>query len=122
MEDKTKKSLLEAEKLVMKIKKKVKRNDLDYTIQAVLDSTMPGQVNFAVRITPINEASAPMIFVARTGKELVEKMNYRLENGLDEVEIQKDYHKFSIANIQKTIEYHEEQLEKLKKLQEEEQE
>lgn len=119
MEDKTKKSLLEAEKLVMKIKKKVKRNDLDYTVQAVLDSTMPSTVRFAVRITPINEATGPMIFVANTGKELLEKIQYRLDNGLDETEIQKDFHKFTIANINKTIEYHEEAL---KKLEEEEQE
>lgn len=118
--DEVKKSLLEAEKLVVKIKKKVRRQDLDYTIQYVMDSTNPGVLKYGLIITPINEATGPMKFVASTGKELLEKLKYRLDNGLDQVEMQKDFHKFTIANIKKTIQYHEEQLKVLEQQEQEE--
>lgn len=114
MEDKVKKGLLEAEKLVQKIKKKVKRNDLDYTIQAVLDSTAPGVVRYAVRVTPINEAVAPMVFVGDTIQELHDKIKFRLDNGLDEKEIELNYHESMIKNIEKTIEFHKARVEELK--------
>lgn len=115
MEDKVKKSLLEAEKLVQKIKKKVKRNDLDYTIQYVMDSTNPSVLKYALRITPINEALGPITIVADTGKELLEKLQYRLDNGLEENELQIAYHESMVKNLENTIKFHKERAEALKK-------
>lgn len=114
MEDKVIKGLLQAEKLVQKIKKKVKRNDLDYTIQAVIDSTNPSVVKYAVRITPINEATGPLVFVADSVKELQEKLQYRLDNGLDETELQINYHESMVKNIENTLEFHRSRAEELK--------
>ena len=114
MEDKITKGLLQAEKLVQKIKKKVKRNDLDYTIQAVVDSTAPSTIRYAVRITPINEAVGPMVFVANSIQELHEKLEYRLENGLDQEDLEVKYHEAMIANLTKSREFHEERVKELK--------
>lgn len=119
-EDKTTKSLLEAEKLVQKIKNKVKRHDLDYTIQAVIDSTTPNTIRFAVRVTPLNEAVGPIIFVANSGPELLEKLQYRLDNGLDEDELMINYHESMVKNVEKTLKYHQDKIEELNNKEEEE--
>lgn len=115
MEDKVVKGLLKAEKIVLKIKKKVKRNDLDYTIQAVIDSTNPGVVKYAARITPLNEATGPLVFVADSIKELQEKLQYRLENGIDEKDITLKYHEAMVKNLTNTLSYHEQMVEDILK-------
>ncbi len=122
MADKTINGLLKAEKLVNKIKKKVRRNDLDYTIQAVIDSTAPGVVRYALRITPINEALGPMVFVANSIEELHEKLQYRLDNGLETEDIEIAYHEAMVKNLQSTIGFHETRVDELKKQKDEPQE
>lgn len=120
MEDKVVTGLLKAEKLVQKIKKKVKRNDLDYTIQAVVESINIGEVKYAVRITPINESVGPMVFVADSVKELNEKLQYRLDNGLDADDIEINYHESMLKNLSNTFDFHKMRIEQINKLKEEE--
>ena len=47
-----KSDLLKAEKLLIKIRKNLKRNDLDYTLQISMNATQPGKLRYAAQINP----------------------------------------------------------------------
>lgn len=107
MTDTIKTTLLEAEKLAIKIKKKAKRNDLDFTVQVSISSNDPKQTYFAAQITPFAEGIAPQTFIAKTGEELINKMQAALDGKVSPSQIERAYHESQIAHAKRTIEFHE---------------
>ena len=113
--------MLEAEKLAIRIKKKLKRNDLDFTVQVSLSSNDPGKIYYATQITPVAEGIAPMTFIAPNGDELIAKLKDALDNKLDPEQVEKAYHESQIHHANRTIKFHEERIKEIEEPEEEEQ-
>ena len=110
--------MLKAEKLAVKIKKKVKRNDLDFSVQVSVSSQDPKKIYYALQITPIAEGIAPMTFIDSDADEFIAKIERQLEN-LDPNLIEKEYHKAQITHAKRTITFHEERITEIDKENEE---
>lgn len=113
MSDTIKQTMLKAEKLAIKIKKKIKRNDLDFSVQVSLSSQDPGKIYYALQITPVAEGIAPMTFIKQSEEEFIEAIEAQLEN-LDAQVIEESYHESQIAHAKRTITFHEERIKSMK--------
>lgn len=120
MVDTIKNTLLEAEKLAVKIKKKAKRNDLDYSIQISVSAADPKTIYYAAQITPMAEGIAPQTFIAKDGDQLLKKMQDALDLKMSASQIEKAYHEAQMKHAERTVAYHKESIEKLDKEENEE--
>lgn len=107
-----------AERLAIKIKKKIKRNDLDFSVQVSVSSQDPGTVYYALQITPVAEGIAPMTFIDPDADKFIEKIEKQLEN-LDPTMVEKEYHKAQITHAERTITFHKERITEIDKENEE---
>lgn len=107
MADTIKNTLFAAEKLAIKIKKKARRNDLDFTVQVSVSSNDPKSVYYAAQITPFAEGIAPQTFIAKSGQELLDKMQAALDGKVSPSDIERAYHESQITHAKRTIEFHE---------------
>lgn len=117
MNDSIKQTMAKAEKLAIKIKKKIKRNDLDYSVQVSMSTSDPGQLYYALQITPVAEGIKPMTFIDKSPTAFIEKIEARLED-IDAEKIEIAYHESQIAHAKRTIEYHEESIKELTEISE----
>lgn len=114
--DNIKTTMLKAEKLAIKIKKQLKRYDLDYTIQVSVNSTRPNKISYALQITPPAEGLGPVTFVTHDdAKEFLEKIEAQTRKiDIEFVEIA--YHEAQIKSSEHNIELHKNRIEELKKV------
>lgn len=121
MKDNIKQTIYEVEKLAIRLKKKAKRNDLDFSVQVSLSTADPGQIYYALQLTPVADGVAPMTFIKKSPEELIEAIKAQLDN-IDEVAIEKAYHEAQIAHAKRTITFHEERIDEITTKDEEPQE
>lgn len=109
MADNIKQTMQKAEKLAMKIKKKARRADVDYSVQVSMSSTDPGVIYYALQLTPLADGLAPMTFIKKTPEDLITAIEAQIDN-LDEAYIEKAYHEAQITHAERTIKFHQERI------------
>lgn len=109
MADNIKQTMQKAEKLAMKIKKKARRADIDYSVQVSMSSTDPGVIYYALQLTPLADGLAPMTFIKKTPEDLITAIEAQIDN-LDEAYIEKAYHEAQITHAERTIKFHQERI------------
>ncbi len=115
----TDKQLRNIEKYVVKLKKKLNRTDLDYTVQTSINSTDPKQTNWAVQITPPAIGLAPITYIAKSPDELVAQLKVSIEN-IDYTAVEIAWHNAQIEACNRTIEFHTERIQRLESGEEDE--
>lgn len=107
-------ALRKVEKLLVKTKKKIGRFDLDYTVQASINSTKPKAVAYAAQLTPPSPNLAPITFISHTGTEdLMKQVSAFLED-VDQDKVEIAYHEAQIVACNNTIKAHQDMIEKVK--------
>ena len=107
------KALKSAEKAIVKLRNKLKRVDLNYTVQISINSTDPTRVAYAAQMTPPAEGLAPVTFISYESMEdLVKKIKLATEH-IDYTEVEKAYHAAQIEACERTIQGHRDRLEVL---------
>ena len=112
MTDTVQQTMKKAERLAIKIKKKINRNDLDFSVQTSISTADPGQIYYAMQITSVAEGVAPMTFIDKDPVKFIEKIEAQVGN-IDEKVIEKAYHEAQIAHAKRTIKFHEERIEEI---------
>ena len=107
------KELKKARTLVNKIVKNLKRNDLDYTIQASISSIHPDRVVYCAQIESPANGLAPLTWICNSKEELIEKLTLS-EKGLDQKAVEKAYIEAEIKRAKEKQEFFEEKLVELK--------
>ena len=113
MADNIKQTILKAEKLAIKLKKKLKRNDLDFSIQVSLSSADPGKIYYALQLTPVADGVAPMTFIKSDPDKLIEAIEAQLEK-VDTAAVEVAYHEGQINHAKRTITFHQERIDEIK--------
>lgn len=113
MADNIKQTILKAEKLAIKLKKKLKRNDLDFSIQVSLSSADPGKIYYALQLTPVADGVAPMTFIKSDPDKLIEAIEAQLEK-VDTAAVEIAYHEGQINHAKRTITFHQERIDEIK--------
>lgn len=107
------KDLQKLEKLAIKLVNKLKRRDLDYTIQASINSTDRTVVRYAVQITSPANGLMPITFIGLTPEELFDKIKVATKN-IDYDKVEEAYHEAQILACERTIQGHKERIEEIK--------
>lgn len=104
------KTLDEAKNILNKIKKNIKRADLDWTVQISVNSIDSSQVYYSAQLDAPANGLQPMTWVCKSPEELIEKLKIS-EKNVDAKEVQKAWHKAEIQRAEALKRYHEESLE-----------
>lgn len=103
-------SLRKVEKVVVKLRNKMNRADLNYTVQVSVNSVDPTKLAYAAQITAPAEGLAPVTFISyESMDDLISKIKTATK-GIDYEEIEKAYHAAQIEACQRTIAFHEERV------------
>ena len=113
MTDNIKQTILKAEKLAIKIKKKLNRNDVDFSVQVSLSSADPGKIYYALQLTPLADGTAPITFIKTDADKFIEAIEAQLEN-LDTEAVEVAYHEGQINHAKRTITFHQERIDEIK--------
>lgn len=108
------KELKSARTLVNKIVKRLKRNDLDWTVQISINSTRPDRVNYCAQIEAPANGLQPITWVKESWSELEQALKLA-EKGLDQDAVEKAWHESEIKRAEALINYHKEAIEALEK-------
>ena len=112
--DKTTNDLRRVERAMNKLKRKVKRSDLDYNVQFSVNSVKPSATAYSAQMTPLAVNLRPATFISYVSvDDLVAQIEAFTEH-LDWDKMEEAYHNGQITAAKKTIEGHEEALEELK--------
>ncbi len=115
MQKELEKDLKKIEKVVVKLVNKLKRSDLDYTVQASINSTDRTVVKYAAQITPPAEGLAPITMISLTSEELIDKIKVATKN-IDYEKVEQAYHEAQIQACERTIKGHKERIEEINSL------
>ncbi len=100
-------NLRELEKLVKKIiRKSLKDNTLDYTVQVSVSSLEPGKVKYAAQISSPATGVQPISYIHDNFKDL-ENALIESEKQIDELKIERTFHTSRINTYKTKIESHE---------------
>lgn len=111
----TKENLVELEKLVKKIlRRSLKDNTLDYTVQYSISSVNPGEVKYAAQISSPKEGVQPITFIFDTYNDLKNAL-IEAENEIDTKKIEMIFHKSRINSYMNKVKAHEKRVEELEK-------
>lgn len=105
----TQKDLRDIEKAVVKLRNKLKRVDMNYTVQISISSTDPTKVVYAAQTTPPADSLAPLTFVADNAADLIQKIKTTTK-AVDFKAVDKAYHEAQIQACERTILGHEEYI------------
>lgn len=105
----TKQELKKIEKKVVKLRNKLGRADLDYLVQVSINSTDPTVVTYAMQITAPANGLAPIAFVTKSAKELIERVELATKE-INYEEVEKAYHLAQIKACERTIIGHRERI------------
>ena len=105
--------LLKLEKLVKRvIRKSLKDNTLDYTVQFTVSSLEPSKVQYAALITSPAKGVQPITFVYDT-YDLLEASLKEAENELNPQKVEIAFHQNRINSYENKIDQHKERVKKL---------
>lgn len=112
--------LRELEKLTKRvIRKSLKDNTLDYTVQFTMSSTDPGKVQYAAQISSPAAGVQPIYFVFDTFNDLKASLE-AAEKNLNRKEVEKVFHQNRINKYKERIQAHEERVVQIDKGEEDE--
>lgn len=101
------------EKLVGRvIRKSLKNNTLDYTVQFTVSSLDPGKVQYAALITSPANGIQPITFIYDS-YELLEAALKESENELNPQKVELAFHQNRINSYKNKIDQHEERVKKI---------
>lgn len=108
-----KEQLLKLEKLVGRvIRKSLKDNTLDYTVQITVSSMRPGILQYAAQITSPANGVQPITFIFDT-YQLLEASLKKAADELNPKEVELTFHENRINTYKNKIEQHEERVKQL---------
>lgn len=113
MADKTTNDLQKVERAMNKLKRKVKRADLDYNVQFSINSVNPTEVVYAAQMTPLAEGLRPATFISHVSAEDLIAQVKAFTESLDWEKLEIAYHNGQIVSAEKTIQGHKEAIEEL---------
>lgn len=117
-----KEKLQELEKLVKRvIRKSLKDNTLDYTVQFTISNLEPNHVKYAVQISEPAQGVQPIFFVHDTFEELKKALQLA-EQELNRKEVEKVFHESRINTYKNRIQAHEERIVEIDKGEDEDEE
>lgn len=105
--------LKKIEKFVLKLRNKMKRADIDYTVQLSRNSADPGKIRYAISMTAPANGLAPVVFIADSSDEIIEQLKASAKK-IDYAAIEIAYHEAQIEACKRTILGHEERIEAIK--------
>lgn len=111
--------LRKMDKEAQKLKRKLKRADLDYTVQISMNSSQPGEISYTLSMTAPAAGLAPIMFVTGSYERLVEYIQ-AAQKEFDAKTVERAYHEAQIAACERTIAGHRERLVDMEKEDEEE--
>lgn len=97
------------EKAIVRLRNKIKRVDLDYTVQVSISSVDPTVIMYAAQTTSPAKGLAPITFIEKSPEVLVQKIKAFTKN-TDYDAVEEAYHKAQIEACKRTIMGHEERL------------
>jgi hypothetical protein len=102
--------MLTLEKLAKKlIRKSLKNNTLDYTIQKSLSSLEPGKIKYACQITSPEKGVQPITFIFDNYKTLEASLQEAIKE-LNPYKVEEAFHENRINTYKNKIQQHEERL------------
>lgn len=105
--------LLKLEKLARRvIRKSLKDNTLDYTVQITMSSLDPGKLQYACQITSPANGVQPITFIFDTYKD-IEAALVEAEKELNPVKVEVAFHENRIISYKNKIQQHEERVTQL---------
>lgn len=112
MADSVTQNIQKIEKLMVKLRNKIKRVDLDYTVQVSSNSTDPTKIMYAAQMTAPANGLAPVTFVDENANVIIENIKMLIKS-LDYDAVEIAYHQAQIEACKRTIKGHEERLAEL---------
>ena len=112
--------LQKAEKAIVKLRNKIKRADLDYTVQISISSVDPTKIRYAAQMTPPAQGLAPVTFIKDTADELVEAIKSAAKH-IDYEQVEIAYHKAQMEACDRTKQGHQDRIDEILKPKDEEQ-
>lgn len=101
-----KEQLQELEKLAKKvIRKSLKDNTLDYTVQFTISSMHPGEVKYAAQISSPAKGVQPITFIFDTFADLKNSLK-EAEEAINEKQVELTFHKSRIQTYESKIDQH----------------
>lgn len=105
--------LLALEKQIKKvIRKSLKDNTLDYTVQITVSSLEPSKIKYAAQISSPASGVQPITFIFDNFKDLKASLE-EAEKEIDTKKIEVTFHKSRINTYKTKIEQHEKRVEKI---------
>lgn len=106
----TREDLQKIEKAIVKLRKKVGRFDINYTVQAAISSVDPTVVVYAAQLTAPADGLAPITFIGDKGlDDLLEQIKLTTKN-VDYEAVEIAYHEAQIKACDRTKLGHEERI------------
>lgn len=111
--DKTTNDLRRVERAMNKLKRKIKRADLDYNVQFSVNAMKPSAIIYSAQMTPLAVNLRPATFISHVSvDDLVAQIEGFTEN-LDWDKMEIAYHTGQINSAEHTIEGHKEAIAEL---------
>lgn len=108
-----KEQMLKLEKLVKKvIRKSLKDNTLDYTVQISTSNLEPGKVKYAAMISSPAKGVQPITFICDNYNDLEAQLK-EAETGIDKKKVEITFHESRINTFKSRIAQHEERVKQL---------
>ena len=108
-------TLKKAYKILKRTVKKIGNSDLYFSAQLGIDSSHGNSsVTYAAMIAPPRDGLAPITFAALDKKDFIDSLQNFLDNKVSESEVEIAFHEAQISANNRSIEYHNEQINKIK--------
>lgn len=112
-QNQTKSDLLRLEKLIKRvIRKSLKDNTLDYTVQFTVSNLEPEHVKYAAMISSPAKGVQPITFIFDNLKDLEGSLK-EAETGINRKEVEKTFHQSRINTYENKVEQHKARLDQL---------
>lgn len=106
--------LRKIDKEAQKLKRSLKRADLDYTVQISMNSAQPNEIHYALSMTAPAQGLAPIMFINKSSEDLITMIKAAQKN-FDADAVERAYHEAQIKACENTILGHKERLEDMDK-------
>ena len=105
-----KQDLQKIEKAVVKLQNKLKRADINYTVQVSIASVDPTKVTYAAQLTPPADSLAPITFIDHESADSLVAQIKASTKHIDLEKVEVAYHKAQIEACERTKLAHEERI------------
>lgn len=108
------KELEKVEKVAHKLRNKMKRADIDFTVQVSRNTADPGTTRWALSMTAPANGLSPIVFIAYTAEDLIKQIKASTKT-IDYKAVEIAYHNAQIEACNRTIQGHKERIELIEK-------